>query len=79
VYASEGLVAHLQGNGESTNERITESLLMGDQGDGTYVVSMGVRSTLGSDPWASVMSYEIITTSDNDLEIAQTNFLKIHD
>jgi len=28
---------------------------------------------------ASVMSYEIVTTSDNDLEMAQPNSPKIHD
>jgi hypothetical protein len=70
------ILAHLQGGGIK-HEWITEPLLVAQDEDGRYVVVRGMRNTLPSSrPTASALLFEIVTTTDGELRIAQTAWFK---
>ena len=52
---------------------ITEPLLITDEGDGRYVAVRGMRNT-NPGIWsnASAVIFEIVTTGDDELRLAQT-------
>lgn len=68
------LPAHL---GPGDHERITEPILVVDEGDGRYVVTRGVRNTLGGRSFASAVTYTIVTEPDGPLKFAYTEWTKV--
>lgn len=63
-----------------TGELITDPLLVVDDEDGRYVVVCGVRNTHPSGfSVSSALSFEIVTTADDELQLAQTSWLYQHD
>ena len=66
------LAAHLGGG--SDHEWISEPYLVAAQPEGRYVVTRGVRNGA----FASALSFEIVTASTGELEIAQTAWLNAH-
>ncbi len=63
---------HLSG-GDIEHVWITEPLLITDEGDGRYVAVRGMRNT-NPGVWsnASAVIFEIVTTGDDELRLAQT-------
>ena len=53
---------------------ITEPFLIVAESDGRYVVTQGMESA----SWASALTFEIVTTADGELRIAQTDWTYAH-
>ena len=72
-YALDSLAAHLQ---QAVNPTwITEPyLIVAQQSHGRYVVTRGMQSG----PFASAVTFEILTTADGELKLAQTAWTKAH-
>jgi hypothetical protein len=68
----EDLAAHL--NSASDPEWITEPYLIVAEPDGRYVVTRGMRSG----PWGSAVTFEVVTTPEGELKLAQTAWTKAH-
>jgi len=67
------LAAHLGAPGW-TPEWITEPYLVAAEPEGRYVVTRGLRNTQGSRSFASALTFEILTTADGELKIAETDW-----
>ncbi len=66
------VLAHLQ-EGGIEHEWITEPLLIAQDEDGSYVAVRGMRNTTPSGfSDASAVLFEIVTTTDGELRLAQT-------
>jgi hypothetical protein len=65
------ILAHLQGGGIK-HEWITEPLLVAQDEDGRYVAVRGMRNTSPLGSSASALLFEIVTTADGELRLAQT-------
>ena len=65
------------GSGSSGDEHewITEPLLIAAEPDGRYVVARGMRITNGGESWASALTFEIMTSANGELEIAQSEWM----
>ncbi len=76
--AYDDIVSHLDSGW--TGERITDPLLVVDEGDGRYVVVCGARN---NGPYgfsaASAVSFEIVRTTDDGLKFVHTAWLYQHD
>ena len=72
-FALDSLAAHLQ---QAVNPTwITEPyLIVAQQSHGRYVVTRGMQSG----PFASAVTFEILTTADGELRLAQTAWTKAH-
>ena len=71
-YSLDSLAAHLQ---LAVNPKwITEPFLIVAESDGRYVVTQGMESA----SWASALTFEIVTTADGELRIAQTDWTYAH-
>lgn len=72
-FAGDEIVAHLSGGGGSIeHEWITEPILIAEDADGRYVVVRGMRNTSPNWSNASALLFEIVTTADDELKLAQT-------
>lgn len=69
----ENLASHLNAPGY-TAEWITEPYLIAAEPAGRYVVTRGIRTSSGGMSWATALTFEIVTSPDGDLKIAQTDF-----
>lgn len=75
-YNLDRIQAHL-GTPGIGHEWITDTVLVSDNGDGIYVVIRGMRNTgLPVGPVESNISFEIVTTPDGELRLAQTAWFK---
>lgn len=68
------LTAHLSG-GSFEHEWITDLILIVDEGDGRYVVARGMRNTGSGESSASSLTFEVVTTADGSLLLAQSAWL----
>lgn len=68
---------HLGGNPDFQHEWITEPMLITADDDGSYVVVRGMRNILEARGWddSSVLAFEIETTDDGSLKLAQTAWI----
>jgi len=71
-FSGEEIAAHLEAGQGWTHEWITEPYLVTDEGDGRYVVTRGLRNSLGGTSSASALTFEIATMPDGQLLFAQT-------
>jgi hypothetical protein len=56
-------------------EWITDPYLIAAEPEGRYVVTRGLRTTLGDQSFASALTFEILDVPDDGLKIAQTNWM----
>jgi hypothetical protein len=80
VYGAEliprsGLAAHFN-TPSYTKEWITEPYLIAAEPEGRYVVARGLKVSSGSMSWTSAFVFEIVTSRDDELQIAQTDWVK---
>jgi len=75
-FALEDIPGHLQAPGWE-HEWITEPLLIVDEGDGRYVVTRGMRNTIGGRDFASALTFTIVEAADGELEIAYSEWTKV--
>lgn len=71
------LATHLDPPGW-THEWITEPYLIVAGPDGRYVVTRGVRNASAIEVAESALTFEILTSADGELQIAQTTWLYVH-
>ena len=71
------LAAHLDPPGW-THEWISEPYLVVAEPDGRYVVTRGVRNASAIEVAESALTFEILTSPDGELQIAQTTWLYVH-
>ena len=71
------IAAHLGASGW-THEWITEPYLIAAEPEGRYVVARGLRNSNGAASYASALTFELITSVDGELEIAQSAWTKVH-
>jgi hypothetical protein len=74
----EELAAHFDARGW-TSEWISEPYLVADEPEGRYVVTRGIRNTNTSVgvSVASALTFEIVTATTGEMEIAQSTFLYV--
>ncbi len=70
----EDIAPHLE-NPAVTHEELTELLLLVDD-PSRYVVTQGIRNIFMSTPTESAVTWEIITTADEELKIVQSAWFK---
>lgn len=76
--ALDELAAHLSAPGW-TSEWITEPYLIAAEPEGRFVVTRGVRNSLGThSSSASALTFEILTSAEGELRIAQTAWVYVH-
>ena len=61
-----------------TAESISGPFLIAAEPEGRYVVTQGIRTSAGSQSWASALTFEIGEMPDGELKIWQTDFLYVH-
>jgi hypothetical protein len=61
-----------------TAESISGPFLIAAEPEGRYVVTQGIRTSSGSQSWASALTFEIQAMADGELKLAQTDFLYVH-
>ena len=68
---------HLSGDRDYHHEWITEPILITADDDGSYVVVRGMRNILEAQGWddSSALVFEIETTDDGSLKLAQTAWI----
>jgi hypothetical protein len=66
--------AHLTGGGYE-HEWITDTMLVADDGDGSYVVVRGMRNSNEFESDQSALAFEVVTTDEGELRLAQTSWL----
>ena len=73
-YDHDDIAAHLSGGGYE-HEWITDTMLVADDGDGSYVVVRGMRSSNEFESDQSALTFEVVTTDEGELRLAQTSWL----
>ena len=61
-----------------TAESIAGPFLIAAEPEGRYVVTQGIRTSSGSQSFASALTFEIHETTDGELKITQTDFVFVH-
>ena len=75
--AQEDFAAHFNPPGWKF-EWTTEPYLIANQPEGRYVVTRGIRTSLGARSFYSAFTFEILTMRDGELKIAQTDFMYVN-
>ena len=71
------LAAHFSQPGY-TAESISGPFLIAAEPEGRYVVTQGIRTSSGSESWATALTFEIQKIWNSELKIAQTDFVYVH-
>ena len=73
-YDRDDIAAHLSGGGYE-HEWITDTILVADDENGSYVVVRGMRNSNEFESEQSALTFEIVTTDEGVLRLAQTSWL----
>lgn len=68
------IAAHLSGGGYE-HEWITDTMLVADDNNGSYVVVRGMRNSNAFESDQSAITFEVVTTDEGELRLAQTTWL----
>ena len=68
------IAAHLEGGGYK-HEWITDTMLVADDDNGSYVVVRGMRNSNDFESDQSALTFEVVTTEEGELRLAQTTWL----
>ena len=68
------IAGHLGGPGYE-HEWITDTMLVADDDNGNYVVVRGMRNSSASESDQSALTFEVVTTDEGELRLAQTSWM----
>ena len=73
-YDHDDIAAHLEGSNWE-HEWITDTMLVADDDNGSYVVVRGMRVSNQVESDQSAMAFEVVTSDEGELRLAQTSWL----